>query len=717
VTQRFQTGLQAAAALTAAVLALAELSGCAVGSTGEALDLGFGVQPPAAVTTPASKVIFSTSATDATASSELAVTWSLQPAGVASPGTIDANGVYTSGDLGTYVVVATSVADPSKVATATVQVVPPSSIDSSAFIPSGRATRWQPGLSYNGGIPTNRTTNCATLSPKGGSLDDTAAIQAALDACPAGQVVKLNAGTFRISNNGVFPKSSTTLRGSGPGVTTLLATGNNPLVVVGRLWYSYAASPVNLLVDAPKEGYSVTTATNPGWTVGEVVNVDEVYDPALTWFNTSMGQTGDYLGWGENRKGTPAASRPIGQAMEVASVTGSGPYTVTFTTPFHRTYRTAKSAHIVRLSASWPQRTGVGVEDLTLSNGAGGDDGGGGVAFIASTRSWAKHVETVQSGASAILFKSSVLCELRDSFIHSTRSPSPGGGGYAIAVDSYAADNLIENNISWNFNKVIVMRSSGGGNVVGYNYMDDGYGSGYPNQVENGINGSHMTTPHDELFEGNWGFNFSGDSTWGNSIAMTVFRNHLTGLRGARTYDGTNLATFTGAGFNYVDQYNRRAAGTNDFHRDYNFVGNVLGFSGMPFVTNPGGQYPTDIQKTWSYEWAPGQPNSAVPMWKFSDQHEGATAQQRRDSIATMLRYGNWDYATNSQRWHPFPDDGSAPSTTPPAGSTLPPSLYQTVKPGFMGANPWPWVDPTTGATHTLPAKARFDAGTPNTLQ
>ena len=28
----------------------------------------------------------------------------------------------------------------------------------------------------------------------------------------------------------------------------------------------------------------------------------------------------------------------------------------------------------------------------------------------------------------------------------------------------------------------------------------------------------------------------------------------------------------------------------------------------------------------------------------------------------------------------------------------------------------WPWVDPTTGATYTLPAKARYDAGTPYTV-
>src|SRR5258706_11363181 len=56
------------------------------------------------------------------------------------------------------------------------------------IIPSNRTTLWQPGVTYNGGIP-NRTTIYKTLSPSGG--DDTVAIQAALDSCPANQVVQL----------------------------------------------------------------------------------------------------------------------------------------------------------------------------------------------------------------------------------------------------------------------------------------------------------------------------------------------------------------------------------------------------------------------------------------------------------------------------------------------------------------------------------------------
>jgi hypothetical protein len=62
---------------------------------------------------------------------------------------------------------------------------------SAQILPADRTTLWNPGLNSVGGIPA-RTTIFKTLSPSGG--EDSAAIQAALDACPAGQVVKLRLG-------------------------------------------------------------------------------------------------------------------------------------------------------------------------------------------------------------------------------------------------------------------------------------------------------------------------------------------------------------------------------------------------------------------------------------------------------------------------------------------------------------------------------------------
>src|SRR5262249_30876840 len=112
----------------------------------------------------------------------------------------------------------------------------------SGLIPANRVTVWQPGVTYNAipaprsagntipstpgagyGIP-NRTTIYKKLSPSGG--DDTPAIQAALNGCPAGQVVLLTAGVFNINGNGLsFVTPNCTLRGAGAGKA--LSTGIN----------------------------------------------------------------------------------------------------------------------------------------------------------------------------------------------------------------------------------------------------------------------------------------------------------------------------------------------------------------------------------------------------------------------------------------------------------------------------------------------------------
>jgi len=579
---------------------------------------------------------------------------------------------------------------------------------SNGLLPQDRVTVWKPGLTYNGSFP-DRSTECAQLSPLGGNKDDTQQIKAALSNCPEGQTVKLGPGTFLIASDTLSPKSNTTLRGSGPGTTILHSANQIPVLYVG-IQYKYSDQRY-LTVDAKKDDYSVTVDSTTGLLSGEIVAVDEQYDPGLTMY-IDGDQDDDYLGSGEcrcshiadgsctNDRGTGcsvattiaqarAQSRPIGQMMEIASIKNQ---TITFSTPIHMPYRISKKARLARVTGGAPAVTKVGIEELTVSNGGGNDDAGI-ISFAAASYSWAKHVETTESYGPAVLFKGAFRCELRDSYIHSTGDPNPGGGGYGIAVDSYSAENLVENNISWNFNKVMVMRSSGGGNVIGYNYMQDGWGQGYPTLPEVGINASHMTTPQHELFEGNESHNFSSDTTHGNTIYITAWRNHLTGLRIA--HDNLPLS----------DQGNRRAIDINEQCKWFSFVGNVLGYENMPLnAAMPGGN---SGQTSWGYEPADDDP-SVAKMWQLM--HADADAQ------SSLLRQGNFDWVTKTQKWLNLGGIGTPEDAT--QARDIPASLYITNgnKPAFMGNNPWPWVDPTTGNTAVLPARARFDAGTPNTL-
>ncbi len=139
---------------------------------------------------------------------------------------------------------------------------------------------------------------------------------------------------------------------------------------------------------------------------------------------------------------------------------------------------------------------GAGVEDLYLS---GGSQDGGNVEFANAKECWLRNVESDLSHGPSVSLWATFRCEVRDSFIHSTQSPQPGGQGYGISFAMHAADNLVENCIVWSFNKVMVMRAAGGGNVIGYNYFEDGWIDFALGWVESGMNAAHLTGTHSTL--------------------------------------------------------------------------------------------------------------------------------------------------------------------------------------------------------------------------
>jgi len=561
-------------------------------------------------------------------------------------------------------------------------------------VPEDRLTLWNPGLNSVGGIP-HRTTVCTTISPSGG--DDTSAIQTALNACPAGQVVKLAPGTFRISGNGLsITRSNVVLRGSGPSETKLVKSGEGmPVIIVGLRWFKYTM-PVDLTEDAVKGKSSVTVARNPGYKVGEIVYLDQLSDDERSdtvppvrkvYWGTHAKPGGPERGW------SGEYDRPIGQTLEIAAVHENR---LTFTTPFHITFEVALKAHIVRLSddPGGRQVDAVrysGIEDLAVANGDGGD-GGGNIHFFAAAYSWVKNVESSGSIGHSCNLNGTFRCEVRDSYFHSTRNPNPGGAGYGIGVNQYASDNLYENNVVWNFNKMTIARASGGGNVFGYNYFQDGYGDDYRDIVEIGAGPNHYAGSHMELFEGNEGFNFDTESYWGNGIYGTVYRNHWTGLR--RSAPPLRL----------LDAWNRRAVGLQVGGWWFSFVGNILGYPGMELLSGRDFHGNKFAQKSFVYESDPNNlsMDSTVPMWKLG--YEGTNWPKKADPLvlARIYRHGNFDYVTMGVVW-----DRSNPVRT------LPPSLYLGQKPAFFGSNPWPWVEPTAstdaGRLGVLPAKVRFD--------
>jgi hypothetical protein len=589
------------------------------------------------------------------------------------------------------------------------------------FLSPDRATTWNPGMMGAGGIPA-RSTICATVTPIGGTMDDTARIQGAINACPVGQVVQLSAGTFLI-NGGKYLliNKGITLRGVGPGQTTLAKTDGakpfqeavsrnpSPVMIVGPSRFPTARDPsgvissTNLTADAVKGVYTVTVTNSSGFGPGQIVLLDETsgagwrkdplgrgevwaasdwrvvwrkHNPTLLYvddfaadqFPTTPGSAGSWFS---------RLDRPTAEVKEIAFI--SGP-TITFTTPVHITYRTSHAAQLSRYAEHAVENAGV--EDLKL---IGGDNGN--LIFVRTAHSWAENVESTGWHDAGVAIDNSFRIELREFYIHDAAWAQPGGGGYAISLSGGSAEVLIENGIAVRANKLLVARSAGAGSVVAYNYLDMGYINTNGAWIEGGLNASHMVGSHHVLFEGNYAFNADSDDTHGNSIYHTFFRNYLPGIRapfdnqaGGRIDD----AAQSGNG-------PQRCIGLMADSYWMSFVGNVLGAAGQ--------------MVGWVYEttFANGKPGIWMLGWDDISPYPTDTAVS-----VTALRHGNFDYLTNVVKWDPAIADHG-----------LPDSFYLTKKPAFFDAGSgyvWPWVDPV-GATelHVLPAKARYDAGTPFT--
>jgi hypothetical protein len=191
-----------------------------------------------------------------------------------------------------------------------------------------------------------------------------------------------------------------------------------------------------------------------------------------------------------------------------------------------------------------------------------------------------------------------------------------------------------------------------------------------------------MVGSHHVLFEGNYSHNAESDNTHGNSIFITFFRNHLRGVR----------AAFDNQAGGRVDDETakngpKRAAGLMAYSYWMSFIGNVLGAEGK--------------MQGWQYDTAFGANHPGVWMLGWGKSTDARVA-------ATTIRHGNFDYVTNSVVW-----DDAIPRRT------LPDSLYLSARPRFFDTGrgyQWPWVDPLgSRKLHVLPAKARYDAGTPFT--
>jgi hypothetical protein len=410
---------------------------------------------------------------------------------------------------------------------------------STGIIPSDRRIDWsQAGIP--GGIPI-RTTVCANVKDApynavgDGVTNDTAAIAAAIAACPVGQVVYIPAGKYKAAitvNKGIV------VRGDGAKKTTI-----NGAVYL-------------------QKGFAINgkTAITSGWERGS-----DTMDLA----DASYIKVGDHLliEAGDNPgivnrqgyEGTPAVPTR-GQIVEVIAMSGKK---VTFKPPLYwelSAVNYAPTAKILtRVGAGYEnylQRAGV--ESLTLVHNPAFGFFNNALTLQNCAYCWVKNVEIDQSARAAIQLTSVYRSEISHNYLHHT-TMTGSGGGYGIVVESKSTDNLFTDNaLDYHSGSILIDDSIG--NVVSYNYIGNTKFRTV-NWLQATI-GSHSAHPMMNLFEGNVGSVFRSDFIHGSASHFTIFRNRFTGWES----DAVNQ--------------NNSAITIHSWNRYFNVVGNVLGTAG-----------------------------------------------------------------------------------------------------------------------------------------
>jgi hypothetical protein len=593
------------------------------------------------------------------------------------------------------------------------------------------------GLQSVGGIPS-RSTVCATVSPRGGGMDDAASIQAAVDGCPTGQVVSLSAGTFTIGDcHQVFINKSVTVRGAGAGTdgTLIQRTDGASVGVQGgncasahfimgpNEFDNSLAGSTNLAVDAVSGSNTIQVASTSGLSVGQIVLLDESsnlgWQPDWAFGGQVLATPDRRISFNGHNPALPndqaggqppdffcndGCDRYIEEMKQIATV-GPGPCpgtscTVTFDDPVMITYRTSRAAHLARFSQTFT--TYAGLEDMTLRNADFAD-----VRMVVCAYCWVKNVEDTISANGTIWIVSGFRDQVEGVYDHKGAWPTSGGAGYNWTLDEGTSEVLIENSISMLNNKPMVMRKGGNGSVIAYNYVDDAFGFSEGPNIESGLNASHWMGAHHVLFEGNWSFSVDGDGTWGSNPYQTYFRNQLTGYRTKFTDYINNITYDDINGTPGGCCYPIRASQLASYYYWHSFIGNVMGTPGR-----------SDAAHGWVYQsYVFNSPGPAIfslggeandtayghggdPEILSDIGSAAASCVSANGDKCPAIRHGNYDFFHNAVVWDPAISD-----------QNIPLSFYLSSKPVFFGSDRWPLVDPLSGTTYTLPAKYCYEHG------
>lgn len=540
------------------------------------------------------------------------------------------------------------------------------------LIPAARLVNWTPGVTVGvpGGIPTNRTrTIDVTQAPynadRTGNADAAPAIQAAINASAANDVIYLPAGTYRLNTQLVldFNKDNRTLRGAGPGATILSSrvTGGNAIYVGSSSDYNWSYPSTNNAITGglTKGSTQITMANTAAYNVGAIVQLTFANDTNYPVVHVSGGKN---------------------LRQQKVRITGKTATSLSFTPALYTNYNPTGA----RALAAQLQTDGVGIEDMTVDCSNSGAVFG--IQFEQCYGSWIKNVKVRRAKSYSVFLYDSLQCEMRTTHLDEIQNSGTNGAGLLMQG---SAGCLVEDNIIYKAFPLMEINFGSAGNVFAYNFCEDSsvYGA-----VGSAINTNHGPHNNFNLYEGNVAPNVQADGFFGSASDDTIFRNWLHG-----TVPGV-----TGA---------REPILLQRFTRNYSVVGNLLGKAGVPFISISGapaarGPYSFGLPNMGNTVSSGTAQLSAGDPWAsyatlLSGGSPGPSGFQELDLDveATLVLKGNRNL-----------NSGTIPANESLGGDTLPSSLYLAAKPAWFGNLAWPAFDPANpnAKIEAIPAGYRY---------
>jgi hypothetical protein len=402
-----------------------------------------------------------------------------------------------------------------------------------------------------GGVPTNWIQSGSTIAASAcgnGASDCTSTIQAALNSCGGaslpGKYVLLGSGTFLILGN-LHIKNYCYLAGGGPQATVLLGENTNgaPVVMGSINDDPYKNGTCTITSGATAGSTSIALSTkgldsNPcAVGVGGYLVISELSDPVYVSGPAPQNPGGcgycDVI-WG--------GTRLREQIVEMESVSGSGPYTVTISPALYTNYGVASGTSPAyatpfgALNGGKPDCKYCGVENLQVEStgtalAAGTDE----INMTECAYCFVKNVEVNYTDGNWVDAAYCYRCEIRDSYFFDSYGHGAGGTDNYVGLGQETSASLVENNIMERGHVSIEVDLGAAGNVIAYNYSTGAVDAVGTNVNELDMN-NHGAFPQFNLWEGNTGPNFQPDSWHGNEGYNTAFRNWWRGSTLIATY-------------------------------------------------------------------------------------------------------------------------------------------------------------------------------------